>query len=128
MMSTASKNLVLDAATRKLADQLAQQHQHQVYARTDRMFAALMFVQWLAGIAAAVWISPRTWAGYTRQTHPHIWAAVLLDGLIVSVPITLALLQPGRTLTRHLIAVGQMLTSAVLIHLTGGRIETHFHV
>ena len=26
------------------------------------------------------------------------------------------------------IAVGQTLTSALLIHLTGGRIETHFHV
>jgi signal transduction histidine kinase/CheY-like chemotaxis protein len=31
-------------------------------------------------------------------------------------------------LTRHVIAVSQMLTSALLIHLTGGRIETHFHV
>ena len=33
-----------------------------------------------------------------------------------------------RSLTRHAIAVGQMLWSALLIHLTGGRIETHFHV
>jgi hypothetical protein len=30
--------------------------------------------------------------------------------------------------TRHVIAVAQMLWSALLIHLTGGRIETHFHV
>ena len=30
--------------------------------------------------------------------------------------------------TRHVIAAGQALTSALLIHLTGGRIETHFHV
>ena len=29
---------------------------------------------------------------------------------------------------RHVIAIGQMLMSALLIHLTGGRIETHFHV
>src|SRR5207244_4581084 len=35
---------------------------------------------------------------------------------------------PGRVLTRHAIAVGQMLVSALFIHLTGGRIETHFHV
>ena len=40
----------------------------------------------------------------------------------------LALTRPGRASTRHVIAVGQMLTSALLIHLTGGRIETHFHV
>src|SRR5204862_5581267 len=29
---------------------------------------------------------------------------------------------------RHVIAVAQMLMSALLISLTGGRIETHFHV
>ena len=46
----------------------------------------------------------------------------------IQLPVALALFQPGRALTRHTIAVAQMLTSAVLIHLTGGRIETHFHV
>jgi hypothetical protein len=30
--------------------------------------------------------------------------------------------------TRHVIAGAQMLWSALLIHLSGGRIETHFHV
>ena len=35
---------------------------------------------------------------------------------------------PGQAITRHVIAVSQMLVSALLIHLTGGRIETHFHV
>ena len=35
---------------------------------------------------------------------------------------------PGRLVTRYTMAVAQMLTSALLIHLTGGRIETHFHV
>src|SRR5437773_2803615 len=35
---------------------------------------------------------------------------------------------PGRVLTRHAVAVGQMLVSALFIHLSGGRIETHFHV
>jgi PAS domain S-box-containing protein len=42
--------------------------------------------------------------------------------------VILARWQPGKTLTRHTIAVGQMLMSALLIHLTEGRIETHFHV
>ena len=31
-------------------------------------------------------------------------------------------------MTRYTIATAQMLMSALLIHLTGGRIETHFHV
>jgi two-component system sensor histidine kinase/response regulator len=38
------------------------------------------------------------------------------------------LYMPGQTVTRYVIAVSQMLWSALLIHLTGGRIETHFHV
>jgi signal transduction histidine kinase len=35
---------------------------------------------------------------------------------------------PGAAITRYVIAVAQMLWSALVIHLTGGRIETHFHV
>ena len=35
---------------------------------------------------------------------------------------------PARRSTRYTIAVAQMLMGALLIHLTGGRIETHFHV
>ena len=40
----------------------------------------------------------------------------------------LAIFRPGDALTRYTIAVAQMLMGALLIHLTGGRIETHFHV
>jgi signal transduction histidine kinase/DNA-binding response OmpR family regulator len=119
---------VLDAQTRDRASELASQHEHFIHARTDRMFGVLLIVQWLAGIAAAAWISPRAWSGLDSYTHPHVWAAVLLEGLIISAPLCLICWQPGRTLTRHVVAVAQMLTSAVLIHLMGGRIETHFHV
>jgi PAS domain S-box-containing protein len=104
------------------------EHQQTIYKRTDRMFAVLMACQWLAGIAAAYWVAPQTWAGTTSQTHLHVWAALFLGGAISSLPIALALAQPGRASTRHTIAVGQMLMGALLIHLTGGRIETHFHV
>ena len=55
-------------------------------------------------------------------------AAIFLGGAISAFPIALALTRPGQRITRYTIAIGQMLTSALLIHLTGGRIETHFHV
>jgi len=87
-----------------------------------------MALQWLAGVAAALWVSPKTWAGTASYTHPHIWAAVFLGGVISSLPIMLAVLRPGHATTRYTVAVGQMLMGALLIHLTGGRIETHFHV
>ena len=114
--------------TRLRVRQLFEESQEQLHKRTDRMFAALMAFQWVAGVIAALWISPTAWVGQTSSIHVHVWAALLLGGAISGLPIFLALTQPGKSLTRHVIAVGQMLTSALLIHLTGGRIETHFHV
>lgn len=110
------------------ADQIYADHQQRIYRQTDRMFAVLMAIQWLAGIVAALVISPRTWIGQESQVHLHVWAAVFLGGVISIFPIMLAIVRPGHVLTRHTIAVGQMLMSSLLIHLTGGRIETHFHV
>jgi two-component system, NtrC family, sensor histidine kinase HydH len=99
-----------------------------VLRRTDRMFAGLMIAEWLAAIGLALWLSPYAWVGKERSVHVHVIAAVLLGGTITSLPVALAVLQPGRTTTRYVVACGQMLWSALLIHLTGGRIETHFHV
>jgi two-component system sensor histidine kinase/response regulator len=104
------------------------ERQLQIFKQTDRMFAVLMAVQWVFGVAVASWLSPKTWAGSVSSIHPHILAAVFLGAVISAVPIALAIVWPGRTVTRHTIAVAQMCTSALLIHVTGGRIETHFHV
>jgi len=57
-----------------------------------------------------------------------VLAAVVLGGLLSALPIALILLRPGWVGTRHVIAFSQVMWSALLIHLTGGRIETHFHV
>src|SRR5581483_10465979 len=107
---------------------LAEQAREAVYRRTDRLFAWLLAVEWVAAVGLAIWVSPLTWSGADSRTHPHVWAAVGLGLVVVSLPIALAVLWPGRASTRHVIAAGQMLVSALLIHLSGGRIETHFHV
>jgi signal transduction histidine kinase len=114
----------LDAA----ADALYRQHLQSIYQRTDRLFAHLMVLQWIAGVVFAFWVSPLAWAGSTSRTHVHVWAAVGLGGAISVFPVFLALFKPGAAVTRYTIATAQMLMSALLIHLTGGRIETHFHV
>jgi PAS domain S-box-containing protein len=101
---------------------------HALHVYNDLFFARFMLVQWLASIALAAIVSPRTWEGRISSTHIHIWAAVLLGGIVTAFPAWMGLKQPGAKLTRHVIAAGQMLMSALLIHLTGGRIETHFHV
>lgn len=121
-----------DVQERKIVDRQAaklySEHKQSIYQQTDRMFAVLMTVQWIAGIIAALVISPRTWIGQTSSVHLHVWMAILLGGLISFFPILLAIFRPGHALTRYSISVGQMLMSSLLIHLTGGRIETHFHV
>ena len=110
------------------ADELFDEHRQRIYRQTDRLFAWLMLFQWLGGIFAALVISPLTWAGATGSVHPHVWTAVILGGLTNLFPAYMAITYPGRPLTRLAVSVGQALTSALLIHLTGGRIETHFHV
>jgi len=96
--------------------------------RVDRLFAGLLVLQLLASVALALWISPRTWIGARYETHVHVWAALGIGGLLTVYPVWLSLRYPRRVLTRHVIAVAQVGFSALLIHLTGGRIETHFHV
>jgi two-component system sensor histidine kinase/response regulator len=110
------------------ADFLFRESRIANYKRIDRLFAGLMCFQWVAGVVAALVISPRAWAGSVSSVHIHVWAAVFLGGVITIFPVALAILKPGEVLTRHIIAVAQMLMSALLIHLSGGRIETHFHV
>jgi signal transduction histidine kinase len=127
-MQTLSMNSMVLLPEKERANQLFEKSKDHIYKRTDRMFAWLMIFQWLAGVAAAIWISPRTWMGATSQIHVHVWAAVFLGGAITSLPVFLAWQRPGHAATRYSIAIAQMLTSALLIHLTGGRIETHFHV
>ena len=107
---------------------LFKEQQQTIFRRTDRWFAYLMIFQWLAGVGAAYFISPLSWSGTFSEQHVHVRAAVVLGGAITVVPVYLAFTNPGAVVTRHVIAIGQMLTSALLIHLTGGRIETHFHV
>ena len=116
-----------DSVAVRSAELSAQQRQAR-YARVDRTFALLLVIQWIAGIAAALWLSPYAWAGKEKVLHVHVWVAVLGGAGITLLPVLLAMFRPGWIVTRHVIAASQMLSSALLIHLTGGRIETHFHV
>src|SRR6185369_11740361 len=115
-------------ATARRSRVIFDEHRRKIFRRTDRLFAGLLIVEWIGGIVAALVISPSTWAGASSEIHPHIWAAIFLGGAIAIFPVALAIFRPGEILTRHAIAIGQMLSSALLIHLTGGRIETHFQI
>jgi PAS domain S-box-containing protein len=115
-------------ATSHRAEELFQQHRRQIFRQTDQLFARLMLFQWVACIIIALVVSPRTWEGGSSQIHIHVWSAILIGGAISLFPVWMTRVWPGAVATRHVIAVAQMLMSALLIGLTGGRIETHFHV
>src|SRR3954462_11386205 len=91
---------------RRAAD-LLDQYQTDIYRRTDRLFAGLMGLQWIAGIVFAVWVAPLTWVGTTSQTHVHVWAAIFLGGAISLFPAILALARPGMPSTRYIISTAQ---------------------
>ena len=129
-MNPATQNDTLAAADAIVAqaEERFESHRQEIFGVTDRTFAALMIGQWVFGVVLAILISPYAWAGKVKTVNVHVWAAFVLGGAISALPVTLALVRPGSAMTRHVIAAAQMLWSALLIHLTGGRIETHFHV
>ena len=105
-----------------------QEHQAKIYQSTDRLFAVLLPIQWLLAIILALFLTPLSWNGTANGTHPHVWTAFIVGGVITSLPLFLAIRFTGATFTRYSIAVSQILMSSLLIHITGGRIETHFHI
>jgi signal transduction histidine kinase len=100
----------------------------QVYRRMDRLFGMLLIAQWLFAIGLALAVSPWSYDGAERSLHFHVRAAICLGAVINSLPLALIYLRPGWWGTRHAIAAVQLLWSAMLIMITGGRIETHFHI
>jgi PAS domain S-box-containing protein len=60
--------------------------------------------------------------------HSHVALAAIGGAALNALPIALLLWRPAWSGTRHAVAITQMLWSAMFIHLTGGRIEAHFHV
>ncbi len=110
-------------ADKLLADQFSALHR-----RTDDLFAFLMVLQWIGAICAALWISPESWASSDTRNLTRLWTAIVLGGAATALPVYLVLSRPGTRVTRHTIAVTQMVWSALLIHLTGGLAETHLHI
>src|SRR4029079_17043165 len=102
---TAAPQPIAKAAS--CAEAICAASEHKSQAEIDRLFAVLMLLQWIAAIAIAFVVSPRTWIGDEARVHVHVWAAVLLGGALSGLPILFSQMMPGATLTRHVIAVAQ---------------------
>ena len=115
-------------AENQRAAELFREQEFSVHKRTDRLFTFLLPIQWLASIAAAYFLSPLTWDNTQSAIHPHVWLAVFIGGAITALPLYLTIAFPGVAITRYMVGICQLLMSGVLIHISGGRPETHFHV
>lgn len=100
----------------------------KIWADTDQLFARLMIFQWFLAITIAWFVSPTTWSGEQSSIHIHVWAAVFLGGALAAFTNLITRVYSGKKISRHLVAVSQMLMSVLIIHVSGGRIESHFHI
>ncbi|WP_246845186.1 ATP-binding protein [Bdellovibrio sp. NC01] len=87
-----------------------------------------MGIQWFGAILVAWLVSPRTWIESSGSSISSLLLSFVLGGLFAVPSIAAIFLAPGERVTRYIIATSQVLFSVLLIHLSGGRIETHFHI
>jgi PAS domain S-box-containing protein len=118
----------MGTAEPKRSEHLFRVRLDQMHRDADQLFFWLLLAQWVVAIAIALLVSPYAWTGARRSLHVHVQLAVFFGAAINALPLLLIRKRPGSWQTRHAVAVAQMLWSALLIDLTGGRIETHFHV
>ncbi|MCC6954152.1 MAG: response regulator [Deltaproteobacteria bacterium] len=100
----------------------------RVVAQTNGIFLHLMLLQWVAGVAIALAISPMMWQGSVAQVNPHVLLAIFLGGCIALFPLFMISNYSAHWTTPYVVAIGQILHCALLSNLLGGRIETHFLV
>jgi len=110
------------------ADQIADEQFMRIRVRTNRMFGALLIIEFLAAVAAAFVITPFTWDGAERTINFHVYGAIALGAALSSLPVYFAFFRPRAAATQHIVSCAQVLYSSLFIHISGGRIETHFHI
>jgi hypothetical protein len=123
-----SENEIETNSQLKSADDLFAEHLQTRQINADLALSVVLALQWIFAVACSIWISPYTWIGSQSLVHIHVWSAILGGGMLTVFPVFLALYFPGQRMTRMIMALAQMQFSALLIHLMGGRIESHFHI
>ncbi len=109
-----------DPAASQLAA-LVDRSARNVYDRTNRLFAWLLFAQWLCVTAAAIWGDGGTIA------HP-VLVSLLAGGLCTVPAILLIRSQPHAWRTRVVVALSQSGFSVLLAQVTDSPTEMPFHV
>lgn len=109
----------------EIAEDLLQLENEKTSATTDKFFSFLMIGEWILGVILAYAVTPKTYLGAQGS---FMWMAILGGGALAGVPFLFHMLKPGASFNRYINVICQSLFSVLFIHLTGGRIESHFHV
>lgn len=91
---------------------------------TDRLFAGLMILEWLAAVAVSYWHSG---GSHSVANTAVAFQAPWLGAAVIAVPVGLTLAKPGQWVTRHMIAIGQLLLAALLVQMSGA-LSSHLHI
>lgn len=94
-------------------------YRENLYKRVDYELGLLLLEQWALCVLCATFIS---------SSQEMIMHAIVIGGLICTIPLYFAIERRGNAFGRHIIAIGQMAFSALFIHLMGGIPEAHIHV
>lgn len=100
-------------------DEILQRHEEAIRQRADRFFVVLLVLEYLLGIAAAIWRAP--WSE-SDEFQVRIASTTIVGAILLSAPLYAVWSWPARALTRHTIAATQMLFAAFLFQFSTERI------
>jgi|GEM_PF-1812589 PAS domain S-box len=103
-------------------EERSEAYAREVIGRTNRFFFWLLPVQWAIAVGAAAW------AMREGRVAGGLLVAAGIGGLLVLPTLTLMRCAPARFATRCAVALSQAGFSALLIHVSGGRVEAHFQI
>jgi PAS domain S-box-containing protein len=123
-LNSVTDNLVTELRARELFEE----DRLNLFKRVDRMFLVLLYFEWALATIIAVVLSPQTWEGPQSFIHFHVVEAFVFGGILISLPTLAVFYYSGQALTRHILAIAQMLMCGLVIQFTNGRIESHFSI
>ena len=116
-----------DASVTRHAEELLSLSSSALGRRSDGLFAWLLLAEWVGAMVVAWILTPPAAARWLGM--PDLFAAAAVLGALIALPAhALVRFRAGATSTHHVVGLAQMLLGVLLIHITGGRIETHFYI
>lgn len=100
----------------------------EIAVKVDRLFAVLLIFEFFAALFFAYFFTESTWIGQSPHKSLHITVSLIFAGLSTAIPCYRIWRWPGDYANRYIATTAQIIYSILFIHLTGGHLESHFHI